>query len=308
MSFPMLDDCLRLQRLLPPAGAPVPMVLDTDTYNEIDDQFALAYALLSRARLSVEAVYAAPFHNSRSSGPEDGMERSYEEILRVLERMNRAPEGFAFRGSRSYLPSAEEPVASPAVEDLVERAMVSREGPLYVVAVGAITNVAAAILTRPEIVERIVVVWLGGQPHSWHTAREFNLQQDLHATRVILDSGVPFVHVPCTNVAQHMTTTLAELEAHITGHNALGDYLLAIFEDFADDHFVRAKVLWDLAPVAWLVDAAWVPTVLAHAPLLTDHVAWSLDRTRHLIREAIGCNRNAIFGDLFRKIAAFDAA
>ena len=115
MSFPMLDDCLRLQRLLPPAGAPVPMVLDTDTYNEIDDQFALAYALLSRERLGVEAVYAAPFHNSRSSGPEDGMEKSYEEILRVLERMNRAPEGFAFRGSRSYLPSAEEPVASEAV-------------------------------------------------------------------------------------------------------------------------------------------------------------------------------------------------
>lgn len=304
MNFPMLDECTRLQRLEPP-GAPVAMVLDTDTYNEIDDQFALAYCLLSGERLRVEAVYAAPFHNSRSSGPDDGMEKSYDEIVRVLERMNRGPEGFAFRGSRSYLPAADQPVASPAVDDLVERAMAEREGPLYVVPIGAITNIASAILRRPEIVERIVVVWLGGQPHNWHTAIEFNLKQDLHATRVILDSGVPFVHVPCTNVAQHVTTTLAELDAHIRGHNALGDYLYAIFEEYADDHFARAKVLWDLAPVAWLVNSAWVPTVLTHAPLLTDLVTWSQDRTRHLMREAVGCNRNAIFGDLFRKIAGF---
>ena len=305
MTFPELDECTRLTRLQPPTG-PVSMVLDTDTYNEIDDQFALAYSLLSTERLNVEAVYAAPFQNSRSEGPEDGMEKSYEEILRILDRMQRSPEGFAFRGSRSYLPAADEPVPSPAVDDLIERAMADRDGPLYVVPIGAITNIASAILSRPEIIERIVVVWLGGQPHSWHTASEFNLKQDLHAARVILDSGVPFVHVPCTNVAQQITTTLPELQAHITGHNALGDYLFEVFEDFADDHFARAKVVWDLAPVAWLVNPSWVPTVLAHAPLLTDMVTWSHDRTRHLVREAIGANRNAIFGDLFRKIAAAD--
>ncbi|MFO8081690.1 MAG: nucleoside hydrolase [Armatimonadota bacterium] len=304
MSFPRLEECTRLTRLEPPTG-PVPMVLDTDTYNEIDDQFALAYSLLSTERLSVEAVYAAPFHNPRSDGPEDGMEKSYEEILRILDRMDRSPDDFAFTGSRSYLPAADEPVASPAVDDLVERAMADRDGPLYVVPIGAITNIASAILTRPEIIDRIVVAWLGGQPHGWSTASEFNLKQDLHATRVILDSGVPFVHVPCKNVAEHITTTRAELDAHITGHNALGDYLFEVFDNFADNHYARAKVIWDLGPVAWLINADWVPTVITHAPLLTEMVTWSQDRSRHLMREAIGCNRNAIFADLFRKIAAF---
>lgn len=304
MNFPSLDECTRLERLEPPAG-PVSMVLDTDTYNEIDDQFALAYSLLSTESLRVEAVYAAPFHNARSDGPEDGMEKSYEEILRILDRMDRSPEGFAFGGSRSYLPAPHQPVPGPAVDDLVERAMADRDGPLYVVPIGAITNIASAILTRPEIIERIVVCWLGGQPHCWSTAWEFNLKQDLHATRVILDSGVPFVHVPCKNVAEHITTTLPELRAHITGHNALGDYLFEVYEDFAEDHFARAKVIWDLSPVAWLVNASWVPTVITHVPLLTDMVTWSHDRSRHLMREAIGCNRNAIFADLFRKIADF---
>lgn len=43
------------------------MVLDTDTYNEVDDQFALMYALRSPERLNVEAIYAAPFYNNRSN-------------------------------------------------------------------------------------------------------------------------------------------------------------------------------------------------------------------------------------------------
>ena len=37
------------------------VVLDTDTFNEIDDQYALAYMLLSADRLNVKAIYAAPF-------------------------------------------------------------------------------------------------------------------------------------------------------------------------------------------------------------------------------------------------------
>ena len=301
MIFPPLDEALRLQRLAPPTG-PLSMVLDTDTYNEIDDQFAVAYALLSPARLRVEALYAAPFFNANSTGPADGMERSYEEILRVLARMDRSAEGLVFRGSRSYLPAAEEAVASDAAEDLVEKALAPREGPLYVVAIGAITNVASAILLQPEIIKHIVVVWLGGQPHNWATAAEFNLQQDLHAVRVVLDSGVPFVQIPCKNVAEHLTTTRAELAAHIAGHGALADYLYETFCNYSTDHFAWAKVIWDVSAVAWLLDASWVPTVLTHAPILTDQVTWSANRSRHLMREAVHCDRNRIFADLFRKL------
>ncbi len=307
MTFPTLDETFRIQRLTPPTGR-VSMVLDTDTANEIDDQFAVAYALLAPERLEVEALYAAPFSITDSVGPEEGMERSYEEIVRVLDRMGRSPEGFVLKGSRGYLPAADRPVISPAAEDLVERALAPREGPLYVLAIGAITNVASALLLAPEIIERVVVVWLGGHPHSWHTAIEFNLSQDLHAARVVLDSGVPFMHIPCKNVSEHLTTTRAELEAHIAGRNALCDYLHKIFSDHSDDHFAWAKVIWDISAVAWLLDASWVPSVLTHSPLLTEMSTWSLDRSRHLIREAVHCNRNAIFGDLFRRLAAADAA
>ena len=45
---------------------PCTVVLDTDTYNEIDDQFALLYSLYSPEDIRLAGVTAAPFHNNRS--------------------------------------------------------------------------------------------------------------------------------------------------------------------------------------------------------------------------------------------------
>ena len=300
-TFPVLSQGEIVDRLNPPSG-PVRMVLDTDTYNEVDDQFALAYAALSPEAGALEAVYAAPFHNNRSSGPGDGMERSYEEILRVLSRIKRPADGLAFRGSSTYLPGPDVAVDSPAVQDLVARSHACDE-PLYVLTVGAPTNVASALLTAPELVRRIVVVWLGGQPTYLASAREFNLQQDLHASRILFDSGVPLVQIPCTNVAEHLRTTVPELEACLRGRSELGDYLCDIVCSYHEDHFAWSKVIWDIAAVAWLINPGWVQSKLEHSPILTERVAYSFDDSRHFIRIATHINRDPVFRDLFRKFA-----
>ncbi len=301
MQFPTLSASQRLALLEPVTGV-IDMVLDTDTFNEIDDQFALVYALLSKERLNLEATYAAPFHNHRSSGPEEGMEKSYEEILRVLERMNHPHRDFVFRGSRAWMTAPDQAVGSQAADDLIARAKTERNGPLYVVSIGAPTNIASAIVAAPEIIERIVVVWLGGQPLHWHTAHEFNLQQDLVASRLLFDSGVALVLLPCLNVAEHIKTTQAEMERFVKGRGAIGDYLFQIFSDYHADHFARSKEIWDLAPLAWLVNADWMQSALVHSPILTQERTWSRDPRRHFIREVISLQRDAIFGDLFRKL------
>ena len=299
--FPRLSHSALLDRLGLPSGR-AEMVLDTDTYNEIDDQFALVYSLLSPDRLDVGAVYAAPFSNKRSEGPADGMQKSYEEIVRVLELLGRSPEGFAFRGSRGYLPDLDHPFRSDAALDLVEKAMAERKDPLYVLAIGAVTNVASAILIEPRIVERIVVVWLAGNAHYWPTAREFNLRQDPAASRLIFDSRVPLVHIPCNPVTTHLRTTLPEMEACVKGRGRIGDYLYEIYRDYSDDHFARSKVIWDIVTVAWLLNPEWVPTDVVHAPVLTDDLTWSRDDSRHFMRVATFVHRDPIFRDLFTKL------
>ncbi len=270
MTFPKLSPERLRARLEPPRGR-VRMVLDTDTYNEVDDQFALVYALLSPERLEVEMVYAAPFHNSRSSGPEDGMEKSYDEILRLLKFLGRPSKGFVLRGSRGYLAAADQPQPSPAAEDLVQRAMAGPDDePLYVVPIGAITNVASAILMEPRIIEKIVVVWLGGTPSYADSAIEFNLRQDPHASRLMLDCGVPFIQIGCTGVASHLQTTIPELEYYLRGKNALCDYLVDIVTGYTSQPFAWSKVIWDVATIAWLLDPSTVPTKLLPAPVLTE--------------------------------------
>ena len=302
--FPHLAPEERLARLEPPSG-PTSLVLDTDTDNEIDDQFALAYAVLSPG-LRLEAVYAAPYHNERSRGPGDGMERSYQEILRELSVLGLSGDGFAFRGSDRYLPAASTPVPARPLENLVAKALQPREKPLYVVAIGAITNMASALLLEPEIIRKVVVVWLGGEPRNWTRpqTRAFNLWQDLHAARVVFDSGVPLVHVPCSNVAEHLRTTLPEIERYVRGRGPVGDYLYETYRACHPDHFAYSRVIWDLSAVAYLVNPAWTLTDLVPSPQLLDDLTWSPrdDESRHLVREVYEVDRDAIFGDLFRKL------
>lgn len=296
-----------LGRLSPPAGA-IDMVLDTDTYNEVDDQFALCYSLLSPERLRVEAVYAAPFHNDRSTGPGDGMEKSYGEILRLLQTMDREAESFVLRGSACYLPKEGGPVGSDAARDLVARGMARpADSPLYVVAIGAATNIASALLMEPRLTEKLVVVWLGGHPLTYPTAKEFNLMQDVPAARVLFDSGVPLVLVPCLGVASHMLSTVPELTAHLAGKNSMCDALVSLFAAYSDDHFGWAKEIWDIAPIGYMINPDWVPTTLAPSPLLTDDCHWAGDARRHPIRVAYHAWRNPIFANMFRKLGGMRA-
>jgi inosine-uridine nucleoside N-ribohydrolase len=301
--YPKIDLNLLRQHLELPQG-PVSMVLDTDTYNEIDDQFAVVYSLISEG-VNVEALYAAPFHNTRSNGPGDGMHRSYEEILRLLDRLDVSPKGLVYHGSERYLGGPDTPVRSDATDDLIARALQPRDGLLYVVAIGAITNVASAILLEPKIRERICVVWLGGHPQYWPHSREFNLQQDVPAAQVIFDSGVAAVQIPCKNVAEHLRTTLPEMAAYVKGRGAIGDYLYQIFEEYFTDHYARSKVLWDISGIAYLLETTWVPSEVRPSPVLRDDVTWGPeDASRHPFRVATDLNRDKIYGDLFRKLAA----
>ena len=66
--YPVISEEERIERLNAPEGK-VRMVLDTDTYNEIDDQFAVVYALLQKRNLMwkpsvCSAFLQQPIHRS----------------------------------------------------------------------------------------------------------------------------------------------------------------------------------------------------------------------------------------------------
>ncbi len=297
----MLTEEQRAKMLQCPKG-PVDMVLDTDAYNEIDDQFAIAYALRA-VKLTVKALYAAPFSNQNSSGPADGMEKSYQEINKLLKLLGE--EKPVFRGSVGYLHDEKTPVESEAAEDLCSRAMeYSPEHPLYVAAIGAITNIASALLMQPEIADRVVVVWLGGHAVHYCDNREFNMRQDIAAARVVFGSGVPLVILPCAGVVDCFSTTEHELRAWLSGKNALCDYLVENTVNTANKYArgkVWSRVIWDVTTIAWLLNDGnkFMMDKLIPTPIPEYDFYYAWDIRRPLCRYVYHIRRDALMGDLF---------
>jgi acid stress-induced BolA-like protein IbaG/YrbA len=266
---------------------------------------SLAFAGLSRIKQH-QAVYAALFYNDRSSSPGDGMLKSYDEICKILGFLGKDPDGFAFRGCSEPLKSAELPSSGDAVEDLIKRAEAcSDDDPLFVVSIGACTNLASAILRKPEIIHKIVVVWLGGNTYDWPDNREFNLSQDPIATGVLFDSGVPFIQVPALGVTGFLLTTVAELEACIGGANDVCDYLVENVSSYHSDHFAWSKAIWDIGTIGLLVNPACASLKTVASPVICGKY-YGFDPRRHLIRCVTSLNRDAIFKDMFQKLRGIE--
>ena len=101
----------------------IDVVLDTDAYNEIDDQFAISYMLYSQDKLNIKGFCAAPFLNARSTSPADGMIKSYDELIRLLEFADKKEFlDKVYRGSENYLPDEKTPVESDAANFMAELA------------------------------------------------------------------------------------------------------------------------------------------------------------------------------------------
>ena len=285
----------------------VTAILDTDTYNEIDDQFALVQMLCSEERIDVKSINAAPFSmNDRSDNPEKGMELSYDEIFRLLEKINYEKDNFVFKGSKKYVGFNKKAVNSPAADNIIESALqCSEEDPLYVIAIGAISNIASALLKEPEIINKLVVVWLGGNALYWPQNSEFNLKQDVGGAQVLFDSGVSLVMVPCKGVTSHLISTVPEIEKYIEPHGEIGKFLAMRFKEYNSIHKGWSKEIWDMAAVGYVLNEDWAPTNIIPSPILLNDMSWSSDKNRHPIKIVYEIKRDSILKDFIKKLENF---
>lgn len=72
------------------------------------------------------------------------------------------------------------------------------------------------LLLAPDIAERIVVVWTSGYPSTApHVNDSFNLEQDLPASQLLMDCGVPLAYLPGFHVAAQLRLSSAEVAQHL---------------------------------------------------------------------------------------------
>ena len=299
------DELRRPAPVAPPRGR-VRVVMDTDTYNEIDDQFAIVQMMLSPQRLNVEAIYAARSTINVPPVRATAWNRAMTRSCACCSASTSSPKGLVYRGVGEYVGPDKVARDADAVDDLIARARAgSPDDPLYVIAIAAISDVASAILKAPDIIDRVVVVWLGGHVLEWPHTREFNLKQDVGGAQVLFDSGVPLVMVPCMGVTSHLHSTVPEIERYIEPHGDIGAFLAMRFKEYSDDHKGWSKQIWDMAAVGWVLNPDWAPSVMVSAPILTDQVTWSTDHGRHPIRYVRQIDRDGIMRDFIEKLEEF---
>ena len=238
-------------------SARIPVVLSTDVGNEIDDQWAIVYLLLE-PRFDVKGILSA---HAPSISPPAG--RVSLEILKsVVEgRLNMTAHPPLIEGASGPLRDVRTPVESPAVDFLIRVSQgYSESNRLQVLNVGAITDVASAILKDPSITRRVRVLNMGF--HGWPKGGdEFNIANDPKAMQVVLDSDVPLVTGAGDVCRRDLALSLGEARRMVAGRGPIGDWLFTEFQAWyyrvvkplRKDDFSKPWMIWDNIVLAHLL-------------------------------------------------------
>ena len=283
---------------IPPAGERIRLIIDSDAKNEIDDQWAIALAILSPERFEIEGCVGANFDNDRG-GP-DGVQRSVAEIETVLEKAGMAGRWPVLPGSHP-LRYQFEPSPSPGVDFIVERALAATpEDPLWVVGLGAATDMASALLLEPAICDRVIAFW--HLRTRWpERCYNFNVIGDVRAARLLFHTPVPFV---LFDTGTYLRCPMAESEREVAPHGALGAYLHQYRHGnpwWSDPR----KGFYDLGDVAALLDpdlACWDET---SCPEVGWDLGYQFTGTKGSILRCYHVDRDRTFDHLYTKFRAY---
>ncbi len=285
----------RLVPQLPPAGQRIRLLIDSDAACEVDDQYAISLALLSPERFDIEGFVATHFGDS--GGPE-GTAKSAAEIERVLEAAGQAGK-FPVKHGSDPLVYSKRPQPSEGVDFIIERAMAAeKDNPLWIVGLGAATNIASAYLTAPEIAERVVVLWHGRTQwplRCWN----FNAVNDLKAVRALFSSALPLA---LFDTGTYLRCPMAEGEENILPHGPLGKYLHEI-RLRSPGHQRPDKGFFDLGDIAALIDPSLVEWEIAKAPSVDWDTSYGWKRDLGRILRIYQISRDPTFALLYRKLA-----
>ena len=223
-----------------PDNKRVRMIVSTDCKNEADDQFALAHHLMTPMFI-LKGIVPCHFNMfSRDYGDGHTAQASMDEVNKVLDLMDRQGVCPVCKGSEFPMKDEQTPAVSDGAKLIAEEAMKDDPHPLFIACQGALTDVASALLMKPEIAERMTVIWIGGADYP-KGGFEFNLMMDINAVNVVFSSKVPVWQVPMS-LYKVMAVSLAELQLKVRPCGKIGKYL---FEQLVDFNHVAAKYEMD---------------------------------------------------------------
>ena len=276
------------------------LILDTDTYNECDDQFALSYLIKSKNLFNIEAITVAPYsHTKRDLTVRDGQELSYNEILKICNWLNFDTNNKVFKGSMDYIQNGYDE-KNNAVNKIIEIAL--KNNKTYILGIGAITNIALAIKKEPKIVNKIEIIWLGGNELGYEDNLEYNFRQDVEAVKIVFESKVKLTILPCRNIVSELRIDINTLKKYLENKSELCNYLIERFYNDGYHGVQESRVIWDISVIAYMINKKWFETEQISCPNIRKDTSYEVTDNRHNITFVTKLDRNKIYEDLFNKL------
>ena len=276
------------------------VIVDTDAACEADDPFAIVHALLS-PKLMVKGVVAEHFNVAHS------MEDSYNEILNIKQAM--AIDFPIFMGQSG--PLSKDTYVSEGVDFIIKEALTDSPYPLFILCQGAITNVAMAVKSCPDIIGKTTVIWIGthGEAPCPAPFREFNAGNDIEAANLVLKSNIDLWLVP-SQVYTTITIGIAEIKRRISPLGDIGKHLYENLISYNNSEGAgwTAGESWSLGDspaIAIAINPGCGHYKTIKAPIVADDTSSVDDPNGRLIRQYIDVDSRYILEDLIAKLELF---
>ncbi len=255
------------------------VIIDADTGNEMDDLYAIAAAVLD-TNLNILAINSAHFNNTNllmdsiwHTTPTKNInsvavsQAFNEKLLTALGNTN-IP---LLLGANRMIGDpwgGETPRNSEAIQFIIKTAkQFTPQHRLKIITLGALTNVASAIILDSSIVNNIAIyalgAWYNNKKGAWNKS-EFNIRNDLNAFDYLLNNKKVLLHmVTCT-----AATPLLFKRTHTTAQ--LGNTNIALFNmlrnRWDEVHAAGEWTMWDMAPIYAITHPQWCTQKMVNTP------------------------------------------
>jgi purine nucleosidase len=214
------------------------IIIDNDFEGDPDGYFQLVQHVLSPS-VEIRGIIGSHLPNGGGfSKAGNTAEEACQKVEEVLKLMGLSGKYKVVPGARDGIKKIDEPQDSEGARLIIEEAMrTDTDLPLYVVCGAGLTNIASAWLLKPEIADRLTLVWIGGpeydgfNPPPGDGPLEYNMGICIPAAQAVFNnSKIPIWQVP-RNVYRQCIFSVSEMMADIAPASEVGAYLTQVIKN-----------------------------------------------------------------------------
>ena len=263
-------------RATPPGDAALPVIVDLDLGDDIDDSFALALLLRTPG---IDLLGISTAWGDTALRVQMARRLLHETGNRPVPVLQGIPTSSSTNFSQARwaagphggaAPPVRRPADGASVDFLLQQAR-QRPGQVTLLALGPLTNLAAAIRQDAEGFRKFrQVVLMGGSvrvgysKHDWQPPRppdrEYNIVSDPAAAQAVFHSGVPVVMMPLDATSVRLDDQ--RRNALFSHGSAMTDALTLMYTQWTNAYQAwtsATPTLFDVVPVVWLTQPQRCP-------------------------------------------------